>query len=80
MENQETEAINECVQQAKSSIFMLIVQNYNIIIVDGEIGRLNAGLTLSKKGHHVTILEAASQLGEAHSVVAKTDPQVGAGI
>jgi phytoene dehydrogenase-like protein len=42
----------------------LILQSYKILIVGAGIGGLVAGIALSKKGHKVTILEAASQLGE----------------
>ena len=44
--------------------FELTVQSYKIIIVGAGLGGLVAGIALSKKGHKVTILEAASKLGE----------------
>ena len=44
--------------------FELIGQSYKIIIVGAGLGGLVAGIALSKKGHKVTILEAASKLGE----------------
>jgi len=40
------------------------VKSYKIIIVGAGLGGLVAGIALSKKGHKVTILEAASKLGE----------------
>ena len=42
---------------------------YKIIIVGAGLGGLVAGIALSKKGHKVTILEAASKLGEVTSQV-----------
>ena len=44
--------------------FKLIAKSYKIIIVGAGLGGLVAGIALSKKGHKVTILEAASKLGE----------------
>jgi NADPH-dependent 2,4-dienoyl-CoA reductase/sulfur reductase-like enzyme len=38
--------------------------SYKVIIVGAGLGGLVAGIALSKKGHQVTILEAAAQLGE----------------
>jgi NADPH-dependent 2,4-dienoyl-CoA reductase/sulfur reductase-like enzyme len=49
--------------------FELIVKCYKIIIVGAGLGGLVAGIALSKKGHKVTILEAASKLGEVISQV-----------
>ena len=40
------------------------VQRYDIIVVGAGLGGLVAGIALSQKGHKVTILEAASKLGE----------------
>jgi len=37
------------------------------VIVGAGIGGLVAGIALSKKGHQVTILEAASKLGEVYT-------------
>jgi salicylate hydroxylase len=65
-----------------SFVSRLILQSYKIIIVGAGIGGLVAGIALSKKGHKVTILEAASQLGEVFQSFAPrcANNQVGAGI
>jgi len=53
---------------------------YKIIIVGAGLGGLVVGIALSKKGHWVTILEAASELGELSLSANAMSKKVGAGI